>query len=227
MLEAGSLMTPQTLYRFDIFIKFEETDTLNSTFQMYIDGVLVYDKSDFVRFASASVGYERALYIGDSVVTTIAAFQGTYLSNIRVSSTDTRGKDFMSLPLDTVGTYNEFDLDGFAALADGTGKLMARSKTAAQRVSGTLDYASIPDNGAISEVKISSVFSVDSAAANPNALAHFIRVGTTNYDQALAEPVNFRDVLLTSLATNPDTAVAWALADLNGMQFGLLSGNIA
>lgn len=221
--------TPGTnnLVRVDIFIRFEEVGTpANSTFQVYLDGLLSYDRQNFQRYTSGDQDpYEKAFYIGNPA-TSVSPFTFATISNIRVSSTDTRGKDFMALNLNTVGNYNQFDLDGFNALTDLTDKLLARSQTAGQRVSGTLDFASIPDNGAISEVKLVSVFSVDSAVANPNALAHFVRSGTTDYDQSLVAPTAFREIAVTSLPTNPATASSWALADLNGMEFGLLSGNV-
>lgn len=217
-----------TMTRMDIFIRFEEvSDSLNSTVQFYLNGVLSFELNNAARYTTnPGPGYKKILYLGNPGDSVPAFTDFFSISNLRISTTDTRGKNFLSLPLNTVGTYNQFDLDGFAALNDQTNRLIARSQTAGQRVSGTLDFASIPDNGAISEVKLSSVFSVDSVSANPNALAHFVRDGTTNYDQSLLSPVNFRDVLLTSLTNNPATASEWTLADLNGMQFGLLSGNI-
>jgi hypothetical protein len=216
------------LSRIDIFIRFnEDGNANNSTFQVYVNGVLSYDKSNFARFTTGTVlNYEHALYVGAGG----SAFDGLddpfTISNVRVSTSDTRGKDFLALRLNAVGTYNQFDLDGFTALTDLTGRKLARSQTVGQRVSGTLDFAAIPDNGAISEVKLVTAFAVDSDAANPNALAHFVRSGTTNYDQTLAAPALFRDVLITPLVNNPVDSGPWALSDLDGMQFGLLSGNV-
>jgi len=220
----GSILAAaNTLNRYDIHIVFEETDPLNSTFEVYVDNVLMYQKLNQPR-NSGAVPWRKAISIGQSH--DWRPFEWFYLSNFRISTADTRGKEFMSLSLDAVGNYNQFDLDGFDALVDPNSSKVARSQTAGQRVSGTLDFASIPDNGAISEVKLVSVGAVDSATPNPNALAHFVRSGGTDYDQASVEVTNWRTTILTSMPTNPATAAAWALADLNGMEFGLLSGNV-
>lgn len=225
-----SVVIPQnTLFKVDLFLrKAEAGSSTNSTVQVYFDNALVLDLPDFQRFTSdgttAAVDDIFGINLTDFPINN--ANPGIHFSNIRVSDTPTVDKDFLSLTLDTVGTYDEFGLDGFAGLIDPDSVKMARSLVAGQRVSGTGDFASLPDNGAISELKMLTPYSVLGNTADPNALAHFIRVGATNYDQALTSPGAVRDIKSTSLATNPATGLAWTVADLDGMEFGLLSGNV-
>lgn len=217
-----------TLSRMDIFIRFEEPgQPLHSTVQFYINGVLSYELDAAPRYdVDMGAGYDRAFYLGNPGAS-VPAFDDFFsISNVRVSTTDTRGKDFASYFLNAVGTYNEFDLDGFDALTDTTDTKLARTQVAGQRLSGTLDFASITDPSVITEVKLITPFLVDSEFADPNAIGHFIRVGTTDYDAALFSPDTTRDILLTSFSNNPDTNAAWNLAEIENMQFGLRSGNV-
>jgi hypothetical protein len=219
------------LVRLDIFVRKQEAlEPRNSTIKIYINGVLVHDRENFQRFTINNLDRQYADYWMldlSSFPIENATDNGVTISNIRVSSTSTLDKDFYQIPLTALGEYDEFGGAGRDGIIDPTAFKVLTSTVAGQRVSAIVDHAAIPDNGVISEVKLVSKAGTDSATPDPNAIAHFVRSGVTNYDQALQEITSYQDSVLTTLETNPATGVAWVLADFNGLEFGLLSGNVA
>lgn len=146
-------------------------------------------------------------------------------SNMRLSNVSTLDTRFCSLLVSTVGTYDEFGGGGFAALMDYDAATVATSDAAGQRVSGTINFADVP-TGTIASVSVASRSRAEGPSVNPNTLAHFIRDNATNYDQAPVTPGAGYAAIVTEMAINPDTGVAWLPGDLDGMEFGLLSSQV-
>lgn len=193
----------------------------NSTLEIYQNEALAYSFTG-ARQSGTSHYVGDLISIGGSDY--LISGKYVYMSNLRVSTIDTRGRKFSIKKLSTVGTYDEFSGGGFAALIDDT--QWPFSDTAGDRESGTLDYAAITDNGAPAKIVLQTSILAD-ASASPNSIAHFVRDSATNYDQtALTPTAGITSILSSELTTNPDTGLAWEHTDLNGMEFGLVSSNI-
>lgn len=152
---------------------------------------------------------------------------GGYISNLHISTSSTLNTRFRSIPVDTVGTYNMFVGGGFDGLVDGAPLTFAWSDTAAQRVSGTIDHTLIPTGvGTITSVAVTTITQPQGPSVSPNSLAHFVRSGTTNYDQTPVTPAAGSNPMVTEMVNNPATASAWETADFNGIEFGLVSSHV-
>lgn len=208
--------------RVDIHIIKDDVGTPgNCTFEIYFDEGLAYHYSGDRDTANTHLLADEIRIGGTDHLP-----DGTYmyLSNVRVSDSDTRGKNFQVVPLAVVGTYDEFS-GGFGNLLDSGA--FVYSDAAGERISGTPNFASLVDNGAPTSVRVQSMLYAEAANPNPNSMQHFLRDGGVNYDNAVVHtPSGMRRRYVSEWPINPATGLAWTHADLDGMEFGLLSSQV-
>lgn len=216
----------ETLHRADVrIIKDRDLDQISVTYEFYLNGALLFSYSG-ESYTDDPLDADWTLedfftYGGYNIMN---GGSGLAISNLRVSDTSTIGRKFRAISLNAAGNYSGF-VNFPEVLTDPV--LGAYSDAAAERFSGTIDFASLTDNGAPAAVTLQARVRPDGILANPNRLAFFIREGTTDYDGTpQAAPSSAYQFITARYLTNPATASAWAHADLDGMEFGLVSSHV-
>jgi hypothetical protein len=204
-----------TLAVIDVHIvKDDPLNAGNAIYELFVNGVSVYSFS----------GTRGGGVVGDFI--NLSGFRWNYtyyLSNLRVSTESTLSKPFRIENLKTVGNYDEFLGAGFAGLTDRNTNFHAYGPVDGARVGGTLDFDFIPDNGAISAIALAVLSRAEGPRVTLENLGHFVRIGGADYDQTPATPGRSRAQVVTTMLTNPATAAAWAYADLQFTEFGLVA----
>lgn len=189
----------------------------NATYEFYEDGVLVVSHTT----ALGANSLEPKLIFGTNDWT--REEDDWHITNLRISDTDTRGKRFREAYINAAGNYDEWAGRGIEGMFESEDLRFSWPTATGQRMSGTVDFADLTDNGAPTEVRLQSIARHTGPTPAIDEFRHFVRDGTTDYDQAVITPDGSRDRRVTAMATNPATGVAWTHADLDGMEFGVLS----
>jgi len=111
---------------------------------------------------------------------------------------------------------------GFAELGDTDIASVAFSDAVGERVSSIPSAWTGPTTGTIERIVPIGIGST--TGVGPQTVAHYLKVGGTNYDSAPATMTAIPDYFVSEYALNPDTGAIWTFADLAALEMGLVSG---
>lgn len=194
----------------------------NLTFEIYTNG----SGSPISSATAANTGGKTApvqLLFDNIDISGSSAPLWYYSEFIVTDSEDTRGWRLATLEPNTNGNYNQWN-GGVNELGDSDLATSASSDTGAERQS----WNPTAYGGAVSPSSVRAVIGRAQAArgvaGSPSQVTQFLRISSTDYDGsaevfATGESMPIMEVW----DDNPNTASAWATADLASLEMGLLS----
>jgi hypothetical protein len=146
-----------------------------------------------------------------------------FVSNVRVSDQDTRGRRFRFLRPTGPGTLATA-AGGYAELGDNNPASFAFARAAGEAVTSTLTPGATP-GGTIGTVKLVSYARNAVPNPDPGQVINRLRIGGTDYDAAGQAPSSGAiEPLISEWSVNPATGQPWEWADLTGLEIGFAGG---
>lgn len=208
---------------FDFYVKVGTAGT--GQVRLYRNGAPYCSNTTTVdtTFAGAVSNFAEMRLVGPSTGTNNTVL---YYSEVIVADYNTIGSKLVTITPNAAGNYTGFTSGAYTdideAVLDASD---ASSGTVGQRISaGFTDLSALATGEAITSVKASAAMSKD--AGGPQSANLFTRISTTDYDgTSVAAPASLTATpqVTQVWATNPATATAWTVSDINAAQFGVKS----
>lgn len=199
---------PHTLTRIDIHLQFDVASS----------GLIVVDW-----YENEVLLKQQSVAIGSSINTMIKSFnwhcynvETFYVSQIAIADEDTRNKKFSWMEPNGAGNYNQWDGD-------------AQNCSVATREGFSTDANADKESWALSSyigpasptgIRVMTQLEGNVGDTGPSQIRSFLRISATDY-QASARTHEKLCKQVDEWANNPNTASAWAVADLASLEAGV------
>lgn len=197
-----------SLNTYDIRIAFNEASSGNIVVDWYENGTLKWQQS-------VAIGTNRSTEIKG------IAFEGLYnenqwVSQLMVADEDTRGLKLCYMEPNAAGNYAQWDGDDEDT--DVTLRKGISTDTNGNRHSWNLQ--AWPGPASPTSFRVFNQLQGNTGDTGPSQLDSFLRIASTDYDSGAVTHVA-NEKLVYEWATNPNTAAAWAVADIASLEAGV------
>jgi hypothetical protein len=201
-----------TVYTLDIRV--EVTASVINT-ELFVNGTSVSTAT--AANTVGGKGVPRKVEMVNTMVTT----SGTLvMSEVICANESTVGMRLLQRAPSTAGTFSDWS-GALANLADNDSNTVVVSDAAGERLSFGLTAYGGPGSPASIRAVVANT-AARRVSGTPSQLAHFVRIGGTNYDLADAA-VTVGEVVRQVWDQNPATSTPWTVASLSAIEVGIKS----
>ncbi|AWY09389.1 hypothetical protein vBRpoPV13_32 [Ruegeria phage vB_RpoP-V13] len=210
--QTTAFAAPWTLTRITVDIHVEINNTGNDIMTVYHDGIQVGQ----VTIANATTGATKVLgmaWSNDDLDGNV------YLSQVMVADEDTRGLKLCVMDANAAGDNAAWTGD-YTNIINDDGTYIS-SATANQQEDWNLE--AYPGPASPTGIRVFQKSKATKGVTGPTGVQHYLRISSTDYAGSTHANPSLANPIITEWATNPNTAGAWATADLASLIAGVKS----